>query len=94
MKEIEVGTGGTYYVGSDRYPVTVIEVVRANKVIVQFDEFRIEDAFSGYGIPESYKPDPNGRKMEVTKRKRGWGVLGEAQRVSFEGRDAYRDPSF
>lgn len=93
-EEIRVGMGGTYCIGSDRYPVTVIEVVRANKVIVQFDNFKIESATDGYGIPESYTPNPNGATYEVTKRKVGWKVKGTEHPVHLGQRNAYRDPHF
>jgi hypothetical protein len=87
---IQVGQGGTYTCGSDRYPVTVIEV-NGNTVVVQHDKYTYK------GDEVTFSPDPKGEKQTVSLRKNGrYYQVGKSRKgpsVSFEhGRDQYTDP--
>lgn len=98
--KIEVGMGVTEYVGSDRYPYTVVEILSPKRIVVQRDNFRRTDN-RGFSEQQDYvyEPDPNGSRYTITLRKNGlWYKVGEQM---YRGggfwvgeRRAYQDPSF
>lgn len=96
---IEVGTGVTYCVGTDRYPYTVVEVKSPRKLIVQRDSWRRTDS-NGLSEDQDYEftPDPDGERRVITLRKNGrWYEVGaHASSCPFTvgHRRAYFDPSF
>lgn len=94
----QIGGGATFNIGSDRYPFTIVEVVSVNQIIVQADNYRITNK---NGFPEfqtyKYTPNPLACKIVVTRRADGtWRKKGEKKggTFSFNGRNAYLDPSF
>lgn len=96
---LKVGDGATYSIGSDRYPLTIVEIVSDRKVILQRDNYRRTDK---NGLSESqtyeYTPNPEARRVVVTKRKNGgWYEQGQSigsGRYSLGVRRAYQDPSY
>lgn len=96
----KVGDGATILMFTDRAPATVVEVISATKVVIQYDDFERTDK-NGMSESQEYKYSPNqfGTKMTVTLRKNGrWIVEGEAMRngtaVAFGIREKYYDFSF
>lgn len=98
-KSIKVGDGATYYIGSDRYPFTIIEIVSDKKVILQRDHYRRIDN-NGLSENQTYEYFPNSyaERIVVTKRKNGrWYKQGEsmgAGQYSLGVRRAYQNPSY
>ena len=92
-----VGMGVTQGVGSDRYPFTVVEVINERRIVVQADEFVRTDH---NGLSESqeysYTPNPDARKIVLSKRKSGvWREVRTSDGNFYPGhREAYLDPSF
>jgi len=94
-----VGMGATYFVGTDRYPYHVKEVISAKEVVLQGAHGRRTDN-NGQSESQQYEitPNPEGETVTVTLRKNGRWIkkgeplgrscylLGEAQK--------YLDPSF
>jgi hypothetical protein len=97
--EIKVGDGATKYVGSDRYPYTVVEVLSPKKVVVQGDDFKRTD---NNGMSESqtyeYTRNPFSDKITLTLRKNGrWVQQGEPLNGTgyrLGDRDCHMDPHF
>ena len=96
----EVGMGATYYVGSDRYPFTIVEVVNEKTLVIQADEFKRIDK-NGFSESQeyTYSPNPEARKIVITKRKTGrWVEKGQSSDCGsgygIGHRRAYQDPSF
>lgn len=95
----QVGMGATEYVGSDRYPYTVILIVSPKKIVVRRDDFRRTD---NNGMSESqtydYIQTPDGEETTLTLRRNGrWVPEGTAMKDGhwFIGeRSAYQDPCF
>ena len=97
---ITVGQGATYYIGSDRYPFTVVEILSPKRVVVQADNSKRTDL---NGISEiqvyEFEPNPDAQRIVVSCRQNGsWRKKGDSSRgsgyFSFSGRSAYLDPSF
>ena len=95
-----VGMGATEYVGSDRYPNTIVKVITPKKIIVQRDNFTRTDK-NGLSESQEYVYSRNGEAYFVTVslRKNGrWVVEGQKAKggIGFEigYRRAYLDPSF
>ena len=97
---MEVGQHGTYYIGSDAYPITVIEIKSPKKIVVQFDDFLgdKENGHDYYGI-QVWKilRKENGRTEEFTwkPKKEAFGPKGDSSGKLILGRwTAKQDPSF
>jgi hypothetical protein len=92
----EVGMGATKIMWTDRHPFTVVEVVNERRLVLQADKYFRTD---GGGMSDSqeyaYQSDPDGVKVEVTKRKDGsWRVRGGDQLFSIGERSAHFDYNF
>ena len=95
-----VGMGATEYVGSDRYPNTIVKVITPKKIIVQRDNFTRTDKIR-LTKEQEYVYSRNGEASFVTVslRKNGrWVTEGQKANggIGFEigYRRAYLDPSF
>lgn len=97
----EVGMGATCHIGTDRYPLTVIEVHRDGKeLVLQADSYTRTD---NSGMSESqvyaFEENPNAPWVTVTLRKNlRYVPKGEEMWntvfYSVGERRAYSDPSF
>lgn len=91
-----VGMGATQFVGSDRYPYTVIEVTDRDHVVVQRDQYKRTDS---NGLSESqeyeYTSDPQGQTHSIVYKDHYWRERKHRDNVFQVGsRRAYRDPSY
>lgn len=96
----EVGMGATHIGWTDREPYTVVEVVNADTIVVQEDNAKRVDT-NGMSESQSYEytPNPDGRKVTVTRRKNGqWIAKGEPMKTGTKfvvgSRSKYHDYSF
>lgn len=94
-----VGTPGFYNIGSDTYPITIVQKT-ARGYVVQYDKFE-DDKAAGHDYygQQKYKftRNPKGRLEEVTwkPRRSCWGMKGSNSGwVHFGEWRAYQDPSF
>lgn len=99
--EVSVGSGATCGIGSDRFALTVVEIISAKRVILQTDESKRLDSNGPFTESQEYefRRDDNGSKVEVSLRKNGtWIKVGSSLTDSFRyhlgHRSAYRDPCF
>ena len=77
---LTVGTGVTYYCGSDRYAYTVIEVLSPTKLVIQEDVDTLVSKNEKTGESQEYTfaPNPNGQVVDISLRKNGlWYPVGE-----------------
>jgi len=94
-----VGTHGTYQIGSDSYPVTVIKVERNGRIVtVQFDTFKHTGGSNYYGQQrymvfrnekgrtETFTWKPSAKAYTLKGARHGFLHLGEW--------GAYQDPGF
>ena len=89
-----VGQGGSFSVGSDRYPVTVVAVT-AKTVKFQEADAAPAEGHNYFGA-QKYTFSPNTNSRVETARwsaKRG-GWVSAGRRVSFTGYSKYSDPHF
>ena len=98
--EITVGMGATQYVGSDRYPYTIVGVASQRKVVVQADNFCRVDS-NGHSEDQEYVFTlvPSARKITLTKRKNGTWVrqgspMTRCSEWQFGFRSCFQDPHF
>ena len=94
---IKIGDGCTEYVGSDRYPYSVVEVVTARKVVIQKDFFEIiEGSIAEDRQIYEFKPNPHGQKFAISLRKDGFwrrvGTRNQSYYYHVGKRSARRDP--
>lgn len=101
-----VGDFATYIIGSDRYPVEIIEVTARTLTTRMATVERTAEAdpdYDGYaeGRPQHWRaaPNPHGRVDVYTLRKSGQWVQRGRRADGFSGLalgmvDTYRDPSF
>jgi len=95
VEKIEVGTGATKVMWSDRYPYTVIEVITQKKIRVQEDDAKLVGGTCQSEHQEyKYTPNPDGEILTLIKTKRGWKVVGHDQRFVVGYREKYYDPCF
>ena len=93
-----VGKGATKYVGSDRYPYTVVEVIHPKRIVVQAD--RAVNTAVWPDQKYEYTRCPEGAKTILTWRSGAevWREVGESVRHGagwYVGdRQCYQDPSF
>lgn len=95
-----VGMGATLHIGSDDYPLTIVEVNASGKRIrCQRDLIRGRRAAgSDLSVPANYLfiPNPDGHVIEVSLRPNGyWRPKGPARSgyyVTIGERHCYRDP--
>lgn len=97
MSKPEVGMGATMYVGSDRYPYTVIAVSPSGfKVTLQADDSKRTDS-NGLSEIQTWDctPNPNGAIRYAYRNRHGryYAARGYS-RVTFGERDMYQDPHF
>jgi hypothetical protein len=88
--EVQVGTRGTYGVGTDKYPMEVVR--RTNKTLFYVTLRKDENG-------EWQKPEPpyreGGRKAFWNEKKQAWVPVGGWSYLSFRGEPTfYQDPSF
>ena len=90
---IEIGTGATYSVGSDRYPATVVAKT-AKTVTVQSDDFRAGEGHNYFGAQNWIcTPNPNRPKtvLRWSEKRQRWIGNGCAYHIGH--RSAYQNPS-
>jgi hypothetical protein len=99
--EVFVGSGATCGIGSDRFALTVVEIISAKRVILQTDESKRLDDNGAFTESQKYefRRDDNGSKVEVSLRKNGTWItvgssLGDSYRYHLGHRAAYHDPCF
>lgn len=99
LSDATVGTPVTIYVGSDRYPGTVVKVVSPKTILVQYDDYKVLKA-DGPVIKE-YEVIRNekGRTETFTLRKNGRIVikgtgLNGIPSLSIGKAEFHRDPHF
>lgn len=98
----KVGDGCAIYVGSDRYPATVVSVVSRGPgksvVWIQRDKYRPVPGKCDRQSEQqeyTYEPDPAGKRHRISQRKDGyWRESHTNIPVFFGQRRAYFDPSF
>jgi len=96
---IEVGQGGSYGIGSDRYPVTIIGWTKSGKTIWYQTATGKRTDNNGMSECQSYEftPNPNGRVSVGTWRRRVNSFQPKGDNCGYigtNGYDQYRDPSF
>lgn len=95
-----VGMGATYYIGSDRYPYTIIAVNKTGKTIcVQRDKATPAEGYDYYSKQVyNYTPNLLGDIEVYTLRKNGrFYRQGETSKYGclvIGKRNQYQDPSF
>ena len=95
--EPEIGMGGTLCVGSDCYPVTVVDMnENKTEVVVQSDNYKPDVGYDYYGNQVYiYERNTSSPKLHFTLRKNGYWVQKKGtQLLSLGHRRAYQDPSF
>ena len=100
--EVQLGDGATKIVGSDRYPLTVIEIKDEGKTLVlQHDNYTALHRGLTENQKYSYAPNTAAATVEVTHRKDGtWIKRGERLvkrgniRYFIGVREAYWNPSY
>jgi len=95
----KVGDGATEFVGSDRYPYTVIKVHDGKRPTLTLRKDRATRADDRGWFTEqqdwNIEEDPDGREVVVTLRKDGrWRQRANGRLFSIGSRRKYRDPSF
>lgn len=100
MPEPKVGMGATINMHSDRYAVTIVEVVSPSRIVVQHDRSKL---IGGSRQSESqeyeFTPNPKGEKKVFSKRKNGLWIesgheRGSGTSLTIGVRDEYYDPGF
>lgn len=100
MSQINVGDGATFYVGSDRYPYTVVGVLSPKRLQVRRDFAKRIDHNGAFSESQTWEYAPNDRaEVEVISlRKNGrWYNKGSSMRGGFFSigtRSMYQDPHF
>lgn len=104
MNKIKVGDGATEYIGSDRYPATVIAVSKSGKTVtIQRDEgYMVKGNFMQGDYEVGFKANPNGRVVQLRQYKESedapglWYVVGHKHdtMIGLGRRSYYLDPSF
>ena len=96
----EIGMGATEFRGSDRRPLTVVEILGPKTVVVQSDRAERTDG-NGLSDNQSYKysRNPEGPKETITLRSNGWWVakglsVKDGCRVAVGHRDSHHDFTF
>jgi hypothetical protein len=97
--QVEVGMGATKYVGSDRYPFTVVKILSPKRIVVQMDKATRTDS---NGLSEQqeyqYEPNPNGSEYTISLRKDGrWYEVGQPAKWTcfiVGHRSMHQDPHF
>lgn len=90
----QVGTRGSFSVGSDRYPCTVIAVSPSGyRVTVQEDRVTVYTPFPDCSGDE-FERNPQGRTMVFTRRQNGRYRQTGGGSLSLDGWMAHQDPSF
>ena len=93
---IVVGTHGSYSVGSDTYPCTVVEVSKSgHRVVIETDETTKWTAFPDSRGVEFARRE-GGRRMVFTRRADGHYRMAGANfgGLSLSGWYSHQDPSF
>jgi len=93
---VEVGTGCTEILKSDRKPYTVIEILAKNKIMVQADKAIRTDKNGASECQEyDYERNPNGATYILThSKKHGWHIAGTERVFGMGYREKYYDFSF
>lgn len=89
----EVGDGATIVRYTDRDAATVVEVLSATRVRIQWDKVEFEYPHGG---AKSIERDPDGKVIEVRRGRDGrWALLGQRDTtVMFGVRAPYYDYNF
>lgn len=96
----EVGMGATKYLGSDRYPFTIIKVLSPTTIVVQEDDANLIEGnyYNTEHQVHEYTRNTESREVTLTKRKNGrWVERGDSMKgtpYSIGERDRHNDPSF
>lgn len=101
INTLAVGDGATVGIGSDQYPYTIIAINKNGKeVVIQRDDYSPAPGYEYYGSQVYEYTRNTNNKLEVwTLRNNGHyakkgSPKGSCYYLSFNGRNAYRDPSF
>ena len=92
--------GVTKYVGSDRYPFTVIQILSPKRIVVQEDKATRTDTNGAFTESQKYdyEPDPEGSTHTISLRKNGhWYEMGQPAKWTFYTvgtRNKHLDPHF
>ena len=97
----QLGMGATQHFISDRYPLTINEVINDRKTVAKADKSTRTDS-NGFSESQTwvFEPDKNSMKVTLTRRKNGiWLPEGVPSRGAGYGftigaRRRYVDPSF
>ena len=100
-----IGTGGYTYCWTDKYPVTLVEVLSPSRVVVQDAKATIISGSAQDGSAEyKYEPNPKGSKEVYSRRigKNGlrdiWVRVGDSRkggmRLVLGQYEKYEDPHF
>jgi hypothetical protein len=89
---VDLDSGATIYIGSDRYPATVIRKT-ARMIETRRDKATPTDKHDYYGDQDyTYERDPSGEVERWYWSSRGWKKPGATCRIGERSR--YSDPSF
>jgi len=96
---IGAGQGGSYSVGSDRHPITIIGWTKSGKTIYYRAANAKRTDSNGLSECQSYEftPNPNGRVSVATWRRRAKRFKPKGHsfaNIWTNGYDKYSDPSF
>jgi len=98
--QVTVGMGATKYVGSDRYPFTVVKILSPKRILIREDKAIRTDNNGAFTEQQEYRyeADPAGRTYTISLRHNGlWYEVGQPAKWTFFSvgeRDAHQDPHF
>jgi hypothetical protein len=92
----EVGDGATYYVGSDAFPATIVEVKKNGRVVIREDKANLVKGDCAGGEQQwECTSNPEGELEICYKNSKGyWKILGSGRSVQLGIRRRYHDPHF
>lgn len=98
MTKIEIGQHGSYGVGSDAYPCTVVEVSPSgHRVVVEIDDFRAGPGHDYYGQQVwVFERRVGGERVVFTRRRNGSYIVKGSTfgGLSLRGWFAAQDPHY
>ena len=88
--------GGTMFVGSDTYAITVVRVGPSERILWFTKDTSVRTDNNGHAGPQEYTHSFNGdsRLYKAQFTKNGWVVINSPSFIKLGFRAAYRDPCF